>query len=113
MLEKAINKYFVCETRLARTMVVVSNVTTVFGLLPIWILQEQLSAAIVDILRDIRKERYYNTIIYIRHGDKLAVDRYDVDNVAKVVNIPMIQLEGNMSFYLWQSGVNGCGGNEW
>ncbi|XP_073825375.1 uncharacterized protein [Musca autumnalis] len=100
-------------------MVVLKNASTVIGLLQTWILQQQLSLTLVDILKATWKERYYHTIIYICHEDELAVEAYDVDQVAAMFfKSPMIQLRGNASFYLWPKfnreflAVVPMGGNE-
>ncbi|XP_061389252.1 uncharacterized protein LOC133324426 [Musca vetustissima] len=82
-----------------------SNVTNLIGFLNICSVQNELALALVNILRLAREERYYHTIIYASHSEVSSVgntvDLYDVDKIAKELEIPMLQLKGNASLYLW------------
>uniref|UniRef100_A0A1I8MSM2 Ionotropic glutamate receptor C-terminal domain-containing protein n=1 Tax=Musca domestica TaxID=7370 RepID=A0A1I8MSM2_MUSDO len=82
-------------------MVILINVTTLLGLLQISSNSYELNVKIVNMLSKVRRERNYRTIIYMSSVDGVPEEGYNIDEVARLMETPMIQLKGNTSFYLW------------
>ncbi|XP_013113678.2 uncharacterized protein LOC106091637 [Stomoxys calcitrans] len=77
------------------------NYTLFMGFLQTAALQNDMGLALVELLKFIKAERYYDTLIYMDHGDLLGTQTMQLDDISKNLVYPMMQLKGNTSYFLW------------
>ncbi|XP_037824219.1 uncharacterized protein LOC119612479 [Lucilia sericata] len=85
-----------------------TSTSILIGFLEILTHENEFSYKLMELTNWIKEDRYYQTILYMRHDDKQGNDYeelYNTDKILKYImdesNTPIINLKGNTSYYLW------------
>ncbi|KAM7363111.1 LOW QUALITY PROTEIN: uncharacterized protein ACRADG_000161 [Cochliomyia hominivorax] len=84
------------------------STSLLIGFLEILSHENEFSSKLLELANWIREERYYETIICMRHDSQKVVNyeyAYNTDKIIKKLmcesEIPIMNLKGNTSYYLW------------
>ncbi|XP_065372105.1 uncharacterized protein LOC135963991 [Calliphora vicina] len=85
-----------------------TSTSILIGFLEILAHENEFSYKLMQLTKWIKEDRYYHTIIYMRHDGKQGEDYEDVYNTDKILkylmsesSMPVMNLKGNTSYYLW------------
>ncbi|XP_037824220.1 uncharacterized protein LOC119612480, partial [Lucilia sericata] len=85
-----------------------TSTSILIGFLEILTHENEFSYKLTELANWIKEDRYYQSILYMRHDDKQGKDyeeAYNTDKILKYLmcesNTPIMNLKGNTSYYLW------------
>ncbi|KAI8118193.1 hypothetical protein CVS40_10064 [Lucilia cuprina] len=88
--------------------VTATSTSILIGFLEILTHENEFSYKLMELAKWIKEDRYYQTIIYMRHDDRQGEDYEEAYNTDKILKYLMCEsdttimnLKGNTSYYLW------------